>query len=84
MTGKNKLLSRISMDVRNSMCLFFFAFPLPAWPLNRKVEQKTCHHRGAQLQAKDGQTDRIDLNDIMELLHDPLTPLCKSSFFDKK
>lgn len=74
MTVKNKLSSGDFHGCQKQHVPFFFAFALPAWPLNRKVEQKTCHHRGAQLQAKDGQTDRIDLNDIMELLHDPLTP----------
>ena len=46
MRGKNKLLFRIYIGVRNSMCLSFFALPPPAWHLNRKVDRKPVTAEG--------------------------------------
>ena len=46
MRGKNKLLFRIYIGVRNSMCLSFFALPPPAWHLNRKVDKKPVTAEG--------------------------------------
>ena len=50
---------------------FFFALLPPAWYLNRKVEQQTCHHRGAQPQAEDA---RIDLKPLMTSWSYCMTP----------